>query len=275
MKIKDFIPIIQQFPNQYPELEQLVKHYDSNASVQIQLQDTPIEEIGKQVFKEYLKNQQLPDIVVQDILSSIWDQFYTLFGPKAETEIRGIDSVKKNILYKNITQELIKPYCYEPCILIGYQDNICRLKMHHVRLNKYTHLLETEDGTSIKGLDVLPFSYTIKLKNKYKEYPVYRSTENISLNNKEIYGILTVTNMPSNNQTNKTYSIIAYDKDYDLYDELVTSNSFLYIKSLAKIYAEILYHPHAIFSSKASEPYDWLEIYVNFNQKNEERLEIL
>lgn len=275
MKIKDFIPIIQQFPNQYPELEQLVKNYDTNTSIQIQLQEPPIEEMGKQVFKEYLKNQQLPDIVVQDILSSIWNQFYALFGPKAETEIRGINSVKKNILYKNITQELIKPYCYEPCTLIGYQDNICRLKMHHVRLNKYTHLVETEDGTSIKGLDALPFSYTIKLKNKYKEYPVYRSTENISLKNKDIYGVLTITNIPPNSQTNKIYSIIAYDKDYDLYDELVTSNSFLYIKSLAQTYAKILYHPQVIFSSKASEPYDWLEIYVNFNQENEERLEIL
>ena len=275
MKIKDFIPIIQQFPNQYPELEQLVKNYDTNASIQIQLQDPPIEEMGKQVFKEYLKNQQLPDIVVQDILSKIWDQFYALFGPKAETEIRGMDSVKKNILYKNITQELIKPYYYEPRTLIGYQDNICRLRIHHVRLNKYTHLLETEDGTPIKGLDALPFTYTIKLKNEYKEYPVYRSTENIRLQNHQIYGVLTVTNIPSNSQTNKTYSIIAYDKDYDLYDELVTSNSFLYIKSLAQTYAKILYHPHAIFSSKASEPYDWLEIYVNFNKEDEERLEVL
>lgn len=275
MKIKDFIPIIQQFPNQYPELEQLVKNYDNNTSIRIQLQDPPIEEIGKQVFQEYLKNQQLPDIIVQDILSKMWNQFYTLFGPKAETEIRGINSVKKNILYKHITQELIKPYSYEPCTLIGYQDNICRLRIHHVKLNKYTHLLETKDGKPIKGLDALPFTYTIKLKNRYQEYPVYRNTDNINLQGHQTYGILTVTNMPSNNQTNKTYSIIAYDKDYDLYDELVTSNSFLYIKSLAKIYAEILYHPHAIFSSKASEPYDWLEIYVNFNQKNEERLEVL
>lgn len=54
MKIKDFIPIIQQFPNQYPELEQLVKNYDNNTSIRIQLQDPPIEKMEKQVFQEYL-----------------------------------------------------------------------------------------------------------------------------------------------------------------------------------------------------------------------------
>ena len=89
MKIKDFIPIIQQFPNQYPELEQLVKNYDNNTSIRIQLQDPPIEKMGKQVFQEYLKNQQLPDIIVQDILSKMWNQFYRNIKQKTPTSTGG------------------------------------------------------------------------------------------------------------------------------------------------------------------------------------------
>ena len=59
------------------------------------------------------------------------------------------------------------------------------------------------------------------------------------------------------------YSLRAYDKDHDIYDDLhVSSDSYDEVLKQCKIFAPLVYEGR-LCSSVNFEPYDWLEIYDN------------
>lgn len=59
------------------------------------------------------------------------------------------------------------------------------------------------------------------------------------------------------------YSLRAYDKDHDIYDDLhVSSDSYDEILKWGEIFAPLVYEER-LRSSVNFEPYDWLEIYDN------------
>ena len=61
------------------------------------------------------------------------------------------------------------------------------------------------------------------------------------------------------------YSLRAYDKDHDIYDDLhVSSDSYNEVLKWSKIFAFPLVYGGRLRSSVNFEPYDWLEIYDNY-----------
>lgn len=61
--------------------------------------------------------------------------------------------------------------------------------------------------------------------------------------------------------SDKPYSLLAYDKDHDVYD-VICSGEYDDMVDLANILIPIL-HSDRLLSENHREPYDWFEIYNN------------
>lgn len=64
------------------------------------------------------------------------------------------------------------------------------------------------------------------------------------------------------------YSLRAYDKDHDIYDDLhVSSDSYNEVLKWSEIFIPLVYEER-LRSSVNFEPYDWLEIYDTFMKES-------
>lgn len=65
------------------------------------------------------------------------------------------------------------------------------------------------------------------------------------------------------------YSIVAYDKDGDVYDVLATVSNETMATKFVEVYKKDL-SKGRLKREDNKEPYDWLEVYKDFNKDNEE-----
>lgn len=228
-----------------------------------------IEEIAKNIVRTHLQNKGISDKLIEQILSKYWHEIYKICGQKIEnvTIEKSYENLNNYILYQCLCNEFNQPHYYKPCTLTGYDKN------HHIRiqiknLNYHTlfHHLEHKHGKPIMDIDILNLTYVITIENK--EIPIYT---NIPKDTTKDYVLcLPSIQSPTNNQ--KKYSIVAYDKDHDVWDELTKVSTEQIAKQLGLQYNNYLEDKNITFVSESGEPYDWIEIWTDFNTINEKRI---